>query len=203
MFSWFLSKFNNSTYIVTKKCTIQTNILFPLKLLLDSPEIVVPRQSIAKGHTPIAARESVIRYQMAMKEDDYTYTQTFRYTWRSSLVLHLEIQMENKCNLPMHVRMWIAITLISLLSLDLMRNQYLRDCMLLQVVCGDMECERPASVYLTDRLASLRPWASRHLCRWFPGVGPQQGSFPFQRDPSWGWMEVNIPISYTTYAKHF
>ncbi|XP_054269652.1 inositol polyphosphate 5-phosphatase OCRL-like [Macrosteles quadrilineatus] len=53
-------------------------------LLLDSPEMAVPRQSIAKGHTPIAARESVIRYQMAMKEDDYTYTQTLRVfvgTW--------------------------------------------------------------------------------------------------------------------------
>ncbi|KAF4525098.1 hypothetical protein B566_EDAN006320 [Ephemera danica] len=50
---------------------------------LDNPESL-PRQSIAKGTTPIAARESVIRYQMAMKEDDYTYTQLFRIfigTW--------------------------------------------------------------------------------------------------------------------------
>lgn len=51
---------------------------FYVQLLLDSPDIAVPRQSIAKGHTPIAARESVIRYQMAMKEDDYTYTQVLR-----------------------------------------------------------------------------------------------------------------------------
>nr|CAD7459834.1 unnamed protein product [Timema tahoe] len=42
---------------------------------LESPEMAVPRQSIAKGATPIAARESVIRYQMAMKEHHYTYTQ--------------------------------------------------------------------------------------------------------------------------------
>ncbi|XP_063218257.1 type II inositol 1,4,5-trisphosphate 5-phosphatase [Bacillus rossius redtenbacheri] len=51
---------------------------------LGSPDIAVPRQSIAKGTTPIAARESVIRYQMAMKEHHYTYTQVFRIfvgTW--------------------------------------------------------------------------------------------------------------------------
>lgn len=47
--------------------------------LLESPEISVPRQSIAKGATPIAARESVIKYQMAMKEQHYTYTQVLRY----------------------------------------------------------------------------------------------------------------------------
>lgn len=45
---------------------------------IDSPDIVVPRQSIAQGATPIAARESVIRHQMSMKEDDYTYTQILR-----------------------------------------------------------------------------------------------------------------------------
>nr|CAD7205511.1 unnamed protein product [Timema douglasi] len=45
---------------------------------LESPEMAVPRQSIAKGATPIAARESVIRYQMAMKEHHYTYTQVLR-----------------------------------------------------------------------------------------------------------------------------
>nr|CAD7427757.1 unnamed protein product [Timema monikensis] len=51
---------------------------------LESPEMAVPRQSIAKGATPIAARESVIRYQMAMKEHHYTYTQVLRIfvgTW--------------------------------------------------------------------------------------------------------------------------
>ncbi|XP_068085502.1 type II inositol 1,4,5-trisphosphate 5-phosphatase isoform X3 [Anabrus simplex] len=53
-------------------------------LELESPDISVPRQSIAKGATPIAARESVIRYQMAMKEHHYTYTQVLRIfigTW--------------------------------------------------------------------------------------------------------------------------
>ena len=50
-----------------------------MQLLLDSPDIVLPRESIAKGATPIAARESVIKYQMAMKEDDYTYSQSLRY----------------------------------------------------------------------------------------------------------------------------
>ncbi|KAJ9583804.1 hypothetical protein L9F63_021854, partial [Diploptera punctata] len=52
--------------------------------LLESPEISVPRQSIAKGATPIAARESVIKYQMAMKEQHYTYTQVLKVyvaTW--------------------------------------------------------------------------------------------------------------------------
>ncbi|XP_065351777.1 inositol polyphosphate 5-phosphatase OCRL isoform X1 [Cloeon dipterum] len=51
---------------------------------IESGELVVPRQSIAKGTTPIAARESVIRYQMSMKEDDYTYIQSFKIfvgTW--------------------------------------------------------------------------------------------------------------------------
>lgn len=46
---------------------------------IDSPDIVVPRQSIAQGATPIAARESVIRHQMSMKEDDYTFSQVLRY----------------------------------------------------------------------------------------------------------------------------
>lgn len=51
---------------------------------LESPDLVVPRQNIAEGKTPVAARESVVRYQMACKEDDYTYTQVFRMfigTW--------------------------------------------------------------------------------------------------------------------------
>ncbi|XP_072161550.1 inositol polyphosphate 5-phosphatase OCRL [Bemisia tabaci] len=53
-------------------------------LQLDSPDIVVPRHSIAQGATPIAARETVIRYQMSMREDDYTYTEVIRVfvgTW--------------------------------------------------------------------------------------------------------------------------
>ncbi|KAJ8669739.1 hypothetical protein QAD02_000998 [Eretmocerus hayati] len=51
---------------------------------LESPDLVVPRQNIASGKTPIATRESVVRYQMACKEDDYTYTKMLRIfigTW--------------------------------------------------------------------------------------------------------------------------
>ncbi|XP_034936356.1 inositol polyphosphate 5-phosphatase OCRL isoform X2 [Chelonus insularis] len=51
---------------------------------LDSPDLVVSRRNIASGKTPVAARESVVRYQMACKEDDYTYTETLRIfigTW--------------------------------------------------------------------------------------------------------------------------
>ncbi|CAG5106950.1 Similar to OCRL: Inositol polyphosphate 5-phosphatase OCRL (Homo sapiens) [Cotesia congregata] len=51
---------------------------------LESPDLVVPRRNIASGKTPVAARESVVRYQMACKEDDYTYTETLRIfigTW--------------------------------------------------------------------------------------------------------------------------
>lgn len=46
---------------------------------LESPDLVVPRRNIASGKTPVAARESVIKYEMACKEDDYTYTNIFRY----------------------------------------------------------------------------------------------------------------------------
>ncbi|XP_015590304.1 inositol polyphosphate 5-phosphatase OCRL-1 isoform X2 [Cephus cinctus] len=51
---------------------------------LESPDLVVPRRNIATGKTPVAARESVVRYQMACKEEDYTYTEVFRMfigTW--------------------------------------------------------------------------------------------------------------------------
>lgn len=37
-----------------------------------------PRQSIAEGATPLAARESVVRLQLAMREDDYTHLQELR-----------------------------------------------------------------------------------------------------------------------------
>lgn len=49
-----------------------------------SPEPFVPRPTIAKGTTPIAGRESAVRYQMTLKENDYTYSQTIRIfigTW--------------------------------------------------------------------------------------------------------------------------
>ncbi|XP_066583845.1 uncharacterized protein Ocrl [Prorops nasuta] len=51
---------------------------------LESPDLVVPRRNIASGKSPVAARDSVVRYHMACKEDDYTYTKTFRIfigTW--------------------------------------------------------------------------------------------------------------------------
>ncbi|GFS41274.1 type II inositol 1,4,5-trisphosphate 5-phosphatase [Nephila pilipes] len=52
---------------------------------LQSPEFGnLPRQSIATGVTPLAARESVVRLQMTMREDDYVYLQTytvFMGTW--------------------------------------------------------------------------------------------------------------------------
>ncbi|CAG2120186.1 unnamed protein product, partial [Medioppia subpectinata] len=46
---------------------------------LDSPDefSTLPRHSIASGATPLAARESVIRAQMTMREEDFTYSQTF------------------------------------------------------------------------------------------------------------------------------
>lgn len=46
---------------------------------LESPDSFkhLPRQSIAIGATPLAARDSVIRLQMTMREDDYTNVQTF------------------------------------------------------------------------------------------------------------------------------
>ncbi|KAL7289736.1 hypothetical protein TKK_0016344 [Trichogramma kaykai] len=51
---------------------------------LESQDINISRRNIATGKTPIAPRESVVRYQMACKEDDYTYTKNFRLfigTW--------------------------------------------------------------------------------------------------------------------------
>lgn len=54
--------------------------VYPLQLLnLENHDLAIPRQSIASGRSPVAARESVVRYQMACKEDDYTYSKTFRF----------------------------------------------------------------------------------------------------------------------------
>ncbi|KAK0087327.1 hypothetical protein PV325_001267 [Microctonus aethiopoides] len=53
-------------------------------LELESPDLAVPRRNIATGKTPIAARESAVRYHMECKENDYTYIETFRIfigTW--------------------------------------------------------------------------------------------------------------------------
>ncbi|XP_054718871.1 type II inositol 1,4,5-trisphosphate 5-phosphatase-like [Uloborus diversus] len=55
------------------------------KSQMPSPEFGnLPRQSIAMGVTPLAARESVIRLQMTMREDDYVYLENytvFMGTW--------------------------------------------------------------------------------------------------------------------------
>lgn len=48
---------------------------------MESPVLVVTRRSIASGKSPVAARESAVRYQMACKEDDYTYSKTFRFVF--------------------------------------------------------------------------------------------------------------------------
>ncbi|XP_065223598.1 type II inositol 1,4,5-trisphosphate 5-phosphatase [Planococcus citri] len=47
-------------------------------------DLFVPRDSIARGTTPLARRESAVRFQMVLKENDYTYTQTIKIfvgTW--------------------------------------------------------------------------------------------------------------------------
>lgn len=55
------------------------------KSQMQSPEFGnLPRQSIAMGVTPLAARESAIKLQMVMREDDYTYLKSytvFMGTW--------------------------------------------------------------------------------------------------------------------------
>lgn len=53
-------------------------------LLDESPDVSLPRESIASGAALIAARETVIRYQMSMLENDYTFKQSlsvFVGTW--------------------------------------------------------------------------------------------------------------------------
>ncbi|XP_044731936.1 inositol polyphosphate 5-phosphatase OCRL isoform X2 [Chrysoperla carnea] len=42
---------------------------------MDSPDIVIPRQKIAQGCVNGTARDAIFRYQMAMKENDYTHLQ--------------------------------------------------------------------------------------------------------------------------------
>lgn len=68
-----------SEFLWIQKLTGSTRNLADLK----SPDLVVSRHNIASGKS-IAARQSVVRYQMACKEDDYTYTKVFRMfvgTW--------------------------------------------------------------------------------------------------------------------------
>ena len=50
----------------------------------DSPETSLNRQDIAMGVSPIAARESVVKYQMALKEDQFVEVKHFKIyaaTW--------------------------------------------------------------------------------------------------------------------------
>lgn len=44
---------------------------------LDSPDIALPRQKIAQGHVNVRARDSLLRYQLALKISDYTHIQEF------------------------------------------------------------------------------------------------------------------------------
>lgn len=44
---------------------------------MDSPDIAVPRQKIAQGQVNVQARESLLRYQLALKISDYTDIQEF------------------------------------------------------------------------------------------------------------------------------
>ncbi|XP_076163264.1 oculocerebrorenal syndrome of Lowe isoform X2 [Ptiloglossa arizonensis] len=81
-FSW-IQKLSGSTRSLSANDDDVQDIADPL-LDLESPVLVVTRRNIASGKSPVAARESAVRYQMACKEDDYTYSKTFRIfigTW--------------------------------------------------------------------------------------------------------------------------
>lgn len=56
-----------------------------------TPELFIPRHPIAKGTTLIAGRESAVRYQMTLKENDYTYSQSIRYQISNSLFIMLVV----------------------------------------------------------------------------------------------------------------
>uniref|UniRef100_A0A0A9XCU3 phosphoinositide 5-phosphatase n=3 Tax=Lygus hesperus TaxID=30085 RepID=A0A0A9XCU3_LYGHE len=76
-FSW-LQKYN-PTYRIE-----QTDEEVEQQDDIDSPDISINRESLAKGASLLAAREAVIKYHMSKKESEYTYTQTFRIfvgTW--------------------------------------------------------------------------------------------------------------------------
>ncbi|XP_071643159.1 inositol polyphosphate 5-phosphatase OCRL isoform X2 [Temnothorax longispinosus] len=81
-FSW-IEKLTRSTRNLTTGGKDMQDAVDSL-LNLENHDLAIPRQSIASGRSPVAARESVVRYQMACKEDDYTYSKTFRIltcTW--------------------------------------------------------------------------------------------------------------------------
>ncbi|XP_076642759.1 oculocerebrorenal syndrome of Lowe [Halictus rubicundus] len=81
-FSW-IQKLTGSTRNTNATNKEVEDVTDPL-VDIENPLLVVTRQSIASGKSPVAARESAVRYQMACKEDDYTYSKTFRIfigTW--------------------------------------------------------------------------------------------------------------------------
>ncbi|XP_014479003.1 PREDICTED: type II inositol 1,4,5-trisphosphate 5-phosphatase [Dinoponera quadriceps] len=81
-FSWIEKLMRSTRSLATAEKDVP-DVADPL-LNLESPDFVVPRPCIASGRSPVAARESVVRYQMACKEDDYMYSKTFRIltcTW--------------------------------------------------------------------------------------------------------------------------
>lgn len=80
---FWIQKLTGSTRSLDPTCGDGNKHVDPL-IDLESPDLVVPTLDIATGKVPIAARESVVRYQMNCKKDDYTFTKTFRIfigTW--------------------------------------------------------------------------------------------------------------------------
>ncbi|KAI5738999.1 hypothetical protein M8J77_013669 [Diaphorina citri] len=79
-YSW-LKKYSKKTDLTVEN----QGVVMDARLLLDSNDMSVPRHSIARGAMqPVAARESVIKYQMSIREQDYTYIQgiqVFIGTW--------------------------------------------------------------------------------------------------------------------------
>ena len=39
---------------------------------------IVPRDKIAEGTTTLATRESLLQYELSLKQSEYTYTKDFR-----------------------------------------------------------------------------------------------------------------------------
>ena len=67
---------------------------------LESPDLVVSRHNIATGKSPIATRESYVRYQMACKEDDYTYSKVLRFVAKLLVLMHdLEVNSNDKSSM--------------------------------------------------------------------------------------------------------
>lgn len=98
-YSW-LKKFSKKTDLSLEN----QGVVMDARLLLNSSDISVPRHSIARGAMqPVAARESIIKYQMSMMEEEYTYTQgiqIFIGTW------NVNGQSPGNCSL----KEWLAHT---------------------------------------------------------------------------------------------